>query len=136
VTAGVKQTDGGITYAELSFAKANSLPTAKVKGAGADYVDLTSDTVAKFLASSFTITGQGNDLAGKVDFKGTDGYPISTVSYVIVCDKSKDAAKGKLVKAYLAYAVGDGQSAADSLGYAPLPAAIGDRAKASAKALA
>jgi phosphate transport system substrate-binding protein len=136
VTAGVKQTDGGITYAELSFAKANSLPTAKVKGAGADFVGLTSDTVATFLASSFTITGQGNDLAGKVDFKGTGGYPISTVSYLIVCDKSKDAAKGQLVKAYLAYAVGDGQSAADPLGYAPLPAAIGDRAKATAKALA
>jgi phosphate transport system substrate-binding protein len=135
VTAGVKQTDGGITYAELSFAKANNLPTAKVKGAGSDFVELTGDNVAKFLASSFTITGTGNDLAGKLDFKGAEGYPISTVSYVIVCDKGKDAVKGKLVKAYLAYAVSGGQSAADSLGFAPLPSAIGSKAQATAKAL-
>ncbi len=136
VTAGVKQTDGAITYVEVSFAKANSLPTAKVKGAGSDFLDLTGETVSKFLAASFKITGAGNDLGGKLDFAGTVGYPISTVSYVIVCEKYKDAAKGKLVKAYLSYAVGDGQSAADKLGYARLPSAIGDRAKTAAKALA
>ncbi|MEP6696860.1 MAG: phosphate ABC transporter substrate-binding protein PstS [Pseudonocardiales bacterium] len=135
VTAGVKQTDGGITYAELSFAKANNLPTAKVKGAGSDFVALTGETVGKFLASSFSITGTGNDLAGKLDFKGTDGYPISTVSYVITCEKGKDATKAKQVKSFLAYAVGDGQAAAGSLGFAALPSAIGDKAKATAKAL-
>ncbi|MDP9240217.1 MAG: phosphate ABC transporter substrate-binding protein PstS [Actinomycetota bacterium] len=135
VTAGVKQTDGAITYVELSFAKANNLSTAKVKGAGSDFVALTGDTVGKFLAASFSITGSGNDLGGKLDFKGADGYPISTVSYVIVCEKNKDAVKGKLIKAYLAYAVGDGQAAADSLGFAALPSAIGNKVKASAKAL-
>jgi len=34
VTAGVKSAPGGITYTELSFAKANSLPVAQVKGKG------------------------------------------------------------------------------------------------------
>lgn len=135
VTAGVKQTDGAVTYVELSFAKANSLPTAKVKGAGSDFVSLSGDTVGKFLASSFKITGQGKDLAGKVAFTGADGYPISTVTYVIVCEKAKDAAKGKLLRSYLNYAVGPGQAVAGSLGFARLPAAIGDRVKAAAQAL-
>jgi len=135
VTAGVKQTDGAVTYVELSFAKANSLPTAKIKGAGSDFVALSGNTVATFLASSFKITGQGADLGGKVDFTGADGYPISTVSYVIVCGKAKDAAKGKLLRSYLDYAVGPGQAVAGSLGFASLPAAIGDRVKAAAKAL-
>ncbi len=135
VTAGVKQTDGAITYVEVSFAKANSLPTAKVKGAGADFVPLTSGTVGKFLDTAFTVKGTGNDLGGKIDFKATDGYPISTVSYVIVCEKGKDAAKAELLKAYVSYATGAGQGVAESLGFAALPASIGDKVKATARAL-
>ncbi len=135
VTAGVKQTDGAITYVELSFAKANNLPTAKVKGAGAEFVELTGQSVSDFLQSSFSIAGQGKDLAGKLEFTGTKGYPISTVSYVIVCAKSKDAAKANLVKAFLGYAVAEGQSSADSLGFAPLPAAIADKAKSTVNSL-
>ncbi len=135
VTAGVKQTDGGITYVEVSFAKANGLPTAKVKGAGTDFVELTGATVSAFLDKSFSISGTGNDLSGKLDFAGTDGYPISAVSYVITCEKGKDAAKAKLIKSYLAYVVGAGQATADSVGFAPLPAAIAAKAKATATAL-
>jgi phosphate transport system substrate-binding protein len=135
VTAGVKQTDGGVTYVEVSFAKANNLPTAMVKGTGSQFVAIDGKTVAAFLDTSFTATGSGNDLAGKLDFKGTSGYPISTVSYVIVCEKAKDAAKGKLLKGFLSYAVGDGQNAADSLGFAALPTSIAAKAKASVQAL-
>lgn len=135
VSAGVKQTDGGVTYVEVSFAKANALPTAKVKGAGSDFSEITAKTVGDFLDSSFKPSGTGNDLAGKLDFKGTTGYPISTVSYVIVCSKAKDAAKGKQLKSYLTYAVGDGQATADSLGFAPLPTTIATKAKASVAAL-
>lgn len=135
VTAGVKQTDGAVTYVEVSFAKANNLPTAKVKGAGSDFAELTGANVSKFLASSFSVTGTGGDLSGKLAFTGTDGYPISTVSYVITCEKGKDAAKAKLIKSFLSYAVSDGQATADSIGFAPLPSAIADQAKTTAKTL-
>jgi phosphate transport system substrate-binding protein len=135
VTAGVKQTDGGVTYVEVSFAKANNLPTAKIKGAGSDFVAIDGKSVADFLDASFKPSGTGYDLSGKLDFKGTAGYPISTVSYVIVCQKAKNAAKGKLLKSYLSYAVGNGQSSADSLGFAPLPSSIAAKAKASVKSL-
>lgn len=123
VTAGVKQTAGGITYAEVSYAKQANLPTAKVKGA-AGYEALSGDTVSQAVDTGFTVTGTGNDLAGTLDFTKMQGYPISTVSYAIVCSKYKDANKGKLVRAYLTYAVTDGQSAADQLGFAPLPSAL------------
>jgi phosphate transport system substrate-binding protein len=131
VTAGVKQTDGGITYSEVSYAQQNHLATAKVKGEG-DYTDISSDSVSQALASAFTVTGTGNDLAGKLDFtKMTAGYPISTVSYALVCSQYSDAAKGKLVKAYLDYAVTTGQETADSLGFAPLPTDLASKAKTS-----
>jgi phosphate transport system substrate-binding protein len=136
VTAGVAQTDGGITYAEVSFAKSNNLPTAAVKGAGSSFATISADSVSKAIAAGFTVTGTGNDLAGNLDFaKMTDGYPISTVSYGIVCSKYKDAAKGALVKAYLSYAVTGGQAAADSLGFAPLPAELVAKDQASLAAV-
>lgn len=135
VTAGVKQTDGGVTYVEVSFAKASNLPTAKVKGAGSDFVAIDASTVSDMLDAGFKQSGSGDDLAGTLDFKVDKGYPISTVSYVIVCQKAKDAAQGKLLQSYLSYAVGDGQQSADSLGFAPLPTSIADKAKTSVKDL-
>jgi phosphate transport system substrate-binding protein len=132
VVEGVKNTDGGITYAEVSYAKQNSLSTAKVKGAQGDFTDISAQTVSQSIDSGFTVTGTGNDVSGKLDFTKMSGYPISTVSYDIVCTKYKDSAKGSLVKAFLLYALGSGQSQADSLGFAPLPATLVSKGQAAA----
>jgi phosphate transport system substrate-binding protein len=132
VTAGVKQTDGGIGYSEVSFAKANSLSVAKVKNAGGQYAELTAANVSKAL-DSFAVTGTGNDVQGTVNYAVKDGYPISTVTYVIACGKGgKNVA---LLKSYLTYAVTGGQAVADSLGFAPLPSAIADKNKTAITAL-
>jgi phosphate transport system substrate-binding protein len=131
VAAGVKQTDGGVTYVETSYAKAQSLPVASIKGAG-DFVAPTSDAVSKAIGEGFVVTGTGNDLAGKMDYtKMATGYPISTVSYAILCSTYKDATKGAVVKAYLYYAVSKGQAAAAGLGFAPLPSDLVAKAEAS-----
>lgn len=124
VVQGVKNTDGGITYAEVSYAKQDSLPTAKVKGAQGTYTDISSTTVSQSIDTGFTVTGTGNDVSGSLDFTKMTGYPISTVSYVIVCSKYTDTAKGALIKAFLTYAVADGQQQADALGFAPLPTSL------------
>jgi len=135
VTAGVKQTDGGITYAEVSFAKQNSLPTAKVKGNG-DFTELTGASVSQAIDSGFTVTGTGNDVSGALDFTKMTGYPISTVSYAIVCQKYSDAAKGKLINKFFTYVVTDGQAAADQLGFAPLPQSLVTKSEAAAGSVA
>jgi phosphate transport system substrate-binding protein len=135
VAAGVKQTTGGITYVETSYAKAQSLATASIKGEG-DYVAATSATVSTAIGEGFAVTGTGSDLAGTMNYaKMATGYPISTVSYAIVCSKYKDAAKGSLVKSYLGYAVTTGQAAADGLGFAPLPSDLAAKALASITAI-
>ena len=137
VAAGVTQTAGGVTYDEESYAKAQSLPVAQVKGAGSGFASPTTADVSKSVGEGFTVVGTGNDLAGKMDYtKMADGYPISTVSYAIVCSKYKDAAKGSLVKAFLSYAVGKGQAVADGLGYAPLPTDLASKDAASLSAIA
>ena len=135
VVAGVKQTPGSITYAEVSYAKQNSLPTAKLKNASGSYVDLSASSVSQSIDSGFSVTGSGNDLAGTLDFTKMTGYPISTVSYVIACSSYKDSKKGAVVKDFLNYAVADGQSQADALGFAPLPTSLVAKAQNSIAAI-
>lgn len=131
VAQGVKSTQGGITYAEITYAKQDQLQTANVKGFGSSYVPLNNTTVAQSIASGFSITGTGNDLAGALSFNKMTGYPISTVSYVLVCSKYKNSGEGALVKSYLTYAAGAGQAEGPALGFAPLPTSLDSKVKAS-----
>jgi phosphate transport system substrate-binding protein len=131
VVAGVKSTDGGITYAEVTYAKQNNLPTAAIKGASGGYQTISAASVAKSINSGFQITGTSPDLAGTLSFTKMTGYPISTVSYVLVCSKYSSAATGAAVKGFLNFAAGTGQKDADALGFAPLPTSLQQKVLAS-----
>ncbi|HEX3823853.1 MAG TPA: phosphate ABC transporter substrate-binding protein PstS [Mycobacteriales bacterium] len=131
VAQGVQSTPGGITYAEITYAQQDKLATAAIKGTAGGFVNISAATVARSINSGFAISGTGNDLAGSLSFTKMTGYPISTVSYVLVCSKYKNSGEGTLVKNYLTYAAGSGQSIANSLGFAPLPTALDAKVKAS-----
>lgn len=127
VTAAVKQAEGAIGYAEVSFAKGGSLGIARIKNAAGNFVAPDERTVSAALAGAVTPP----DLKIKVDFATTDpsAYPISTPTWAIVFKKAADPAKGKVVKAFLLYALGEGQAQATSLYYAPLPAQLAAEAR-------
>jgi phosphate transport system substrate-binding protein len=129
VTAAVKQTDGSIGYAEVSFAKGGSLGMAKIKNPAGQWVAPDGPAVAAALAAA-TVPA---DLKIKINYAPTDpnAYPISTTTFVIVPQKPADAAKGKLLKAFIAYALTKGQQSADGLSYAPLPSTLVTQAKAA-----
>jgi phosphate transport system substrate-binding protein len=129
VTALVKQTPGSIGYAEVSFAEQNSLGIAKIKNAAGKFVAPTGEAVAAALAG----VDVPADLKIKPDYAVADpaAYPLATPTWVVVYAKPADAAKGKLLKAFLGYAITTGQASADKLFYAPLPASIAEKAKAA-----
>jgi phosphate transport system substrate-binding protein len=140
VSAGVAQTVGGITYAEQAYALQHKLPLALVKNAGGQYVALTSETVSKALQGATIQPRSAHDLSAKMNYLPTDpqAYPISSVSYVIVCSTypssvSKDTVN--LLRSYLAYAVTGGQQFASTLGYAPLPTDLAQKVQASIDAI-
>jgi len=69
-----------------------------------------------------------------------EGLPVSMrrakhakswFTFVLAYSKQKDPAKGKLLKDFIAYAVGPGQAAAGGLFYAPLPTDLQSKAKAA-----
>ncbi|MDQ1536079.1 MAG: phosphate transport system substrate-binding protein, partial [Actinomycetota bacterium] len=101
VANAVKATDGGITYAEWSYAKDNNLGIAQIDN-GAGPVELTGATVGKAVSVAKP-DGAGNNLKLKLDYatKEAGAYPIVLVTYEIVCSKTKDSAKAKLISSFL-----------------------------------
>jgi phosphate transport system substrate-binding protein len=136
VTQAVTGADGSITYAEVSYAENAGLSTAKIKNGAGEYTAISADSVSKALAGA-ELPASGNDLKVSYDFANTTAgaYPITAVTYQIVCTKGSDAAKQTLLTSFLTYGVTTGQDAAEANGYAPLPQSIVDRDKAAIDAL-
>lgn len=124
----VKNTEGAISYNELSFALDQGLFAAQIKTPARRKslrpVRIGTDTVGKTITNA-KIIGKGNDLvldtAPFYNPTRPDVYPIVMVTYEIVCSKYPDPAVGQAVKAFLQAAVGPGQADLDKNGYIPLP---------------
>ncbi len=135
VSTVVKQTEGTIAYAEMSYATNGKLQAAKIADGSGKFEELSADTASKAVAGA-QVTGQGNDLSLSVDYKAKDGYPIVLVTYEIVCEKGLPDQQAKFVKSYLTYtSSSQGQAALTGLGYAPLPDSILTKVQAAVKGL-
>ncbi|MEU2869573.1 phosphate ABC transporter substrate-binding protein PstS [Streptomyces olivoreticuli] len=137
VSSQVKQTEGAISYFELSYATANSIKTVKLNTGAAAPVEATSDNASKAIAEA-KITGTGQDLALKLNYntKAEGAYPITLVTYEIVGDKGNKADTLAATKSFLTYVASeDGQSVLKGLGYAPLPAEIAKKVRENVAAI-
>ncbi len=137
VAAQVKQTAGAIGYFELSYATASSIPTVQVATGASEPVQASSANASKDIAAA-QVVGTGNDLALKLDYttKADGAYPITLVTYEIVCDKGNKADTLDATKSFLAYMAGDaGQGGLTSQGYAPLPAEIATKVRSTISSL-
>ncbi len=137
VSQAVASAEGGITYVEQSYVDGSTtLASAKVQNSGGTYAALTGTTVSATLEGAKTEV-VGNDIQVGIEFgavKG-DSYPITAVSYEIVCTKGKATEKTALLKSFLTYALGEGQDSAEEAGYAPLPASLATQVTTAVAAL-
>jgi phosphate transport system substrate-binding protein len=137
VAAQVKQTAGAIGYFELSYATAQSIPTAELNTGAAQPVQVSSQSASADVAAA-QVVGTGGDLSLKLDYatKADGAWPITLVTYEIVCDKGNKAATLPATKAFLSYiASAQGQSGLSAQGYAPLPDAIATKVQAAIDSL-
>ena len=127
-SAAVKNTEGAITYNELSFAMEEGLYAAEIKTPASRKsrrpVRIGTDSVGKTIAGA-KIIGKGNnlvlDLSSFYNPSQDDVYPIVMATYEIVCSKYPDPQVGLAVKAALQAMLGPGQIDLDKNGYIPLP---------------
>ncbi|MFF0224777.1 phosphate ABC transporter substrate-binding protein PstS [Streptomyces sp. NPDC004629] len=125
VAAGVKQTNGAIGYFELSYV-ADGMKAVSIDTGASAPVAPSSDAASKAIADA-KVVGTGQDLALELNYatKAEGAYPITLVTYEIVCDKGNKADSLPATKAFLNYiASEEGQGKLADLGYAPIPADI------------
>ncbi len=128
VAGQVKQTPGSVGYVELAYAKQNGLPTAHVKNSAGQFVE---PTIASITAAAEGVTASlGPDADYRISIAngpGASGYPISSLTWLLVYQTPPDAAKGKKIVDFMRWMYSTGQQSAASLDYAPLPAALAQR---------
>ncbi len=119
----VKQTPNSVGYVELTFAKANNLPTALVKNKAGEFVEASLDTVSAAAAAS--VASMPDDLRTQItNADGKNAYPISSYTYILVYKDQPDPTKGKAVADFLWWAIHDGEKFVKELHYAPLPSEV------------
>nr|WP_222109227.1 phosphate ABC transporter substrate-binding protein PstS [Streptomyces cupreus] len=117
----VKQTSGAISYMELSYAKDSSV--VAIDTGAAEPVKASVDGATAAIADA-KVVGTGKDLSLELNYatKADGAYPITLVTYEIVCDKGNKAETLPTVKAFLTYiASEDGQKILTENDYAPMP---------------
>lgn len=128
VTGLVKQLEYSIGYVELIYALQNNLKYANVKNTEGEFVSPNLESLTK--AAEQSVNEIPADLRQSItNAKGKGSYPISSYTYILIYENQKDANKGKVMKEFLQWALGDGEKFAKDLGYAPLPDAVVQKAK-------
>jgi len=118
VTAMVSQTDGAIGYTELAYAINAQLKSASIKNVKGEFI---APSVASITSAASSVKKFDGDLRMSIinaDQKGA--YPISSFTYILLPENAASAPV-KATRAFLGWALKEGQAFASELHYAPLP---------------
>ena len=124
VAGQVKQLSGAIGYVEMIYAKQNKMPCADVKNAAGNFIAPSIDSVTAAIA---TAKIPDDFRFSMVNPPGDKVYPIAGVTWLLVYEQQKDAAKGKKMVEFLNWSLTKGEAMATSLDYAPLPDSVQQR---------
>ncbi|HET9327903.1 MAG TPA: phosphate ABC transporter substrate-binding protein PstS [Candidatus Eisenbacteria bacterium] len=130
----VRQTPGSIGYVELAYAKQNRITTAAVRNRAGNFIEPTLSSTTSAVASAATALAKDVRTPIVNGGKG-DAYPIAGLTFLLVYQDSKDAAKQKALANFIDWAIHDGQQHAEALDYARLPEAVVALNEASLKTL-
>jgi phosphate transport system substrate-binding protein len=124
----VRQAPYSIGYVELVYATENKIPYGLVRNHDGKFLKATTAGVTA-AAAAFASKIPADYRVSITDAPGAESYPISSFTWLLIPNPAKDPAKGKAIIGFLNWMLDKGESEASSMGYAPLPAAIVDRAK-------
>ena len=129
----IRQMQGAIGYIELIYAVQNKIPYGSVKDAAGNFIQATLGSVT---AAAASVKSMPADFRVSItNAPGKDAYPISSFTWLLIPEKSKDAAKGKILADFLTWMVDDGQKMVADLSYAPLPENVAVKVKAAIKSV-
>ena len=129
VAGRIKSSPGTIGYVELRYAKQSGISYGAVKNRAGKAIVGSPETVTAAAAEAMKVKQVMEPYSlheltySLTDAEGENSYPISGLSYSVIYRK-QPAGAGQALKAFLNWAVHDGQAIAPKLDYAPLPAEL------------
>jgi phosphate transport system substrate-binding protein len=127
----IRQMQGGIGYIELIYAVQNKIPYGSVKNASGNFVKASLDSVTAAAASAPKMPADFR--VSITNAPGKDAYPVSSFTWLLIPEKAKDAAKGKIISDFLTWMVDDGQKMTADLSYAPLHGSVASKVRETIK---
>jgi len=129
----IRQMQGAFGYVELIYAVQNRIPYGMVRNAAGNWLkgSLEGATAAAASAKNMpadfrvSITNAG----------GTDAYPISSFTWLLIPTESKDKTKGKILLDFLTWMLDEGEKETSQLDYAPLPQSVALKVRQALKQL-
>jgi phosphate ABC transporter phosphate-binding protein len=121
VAAAIQSTDGAIGYVGISYIAADSLNEALLQNAAGQYPVPGIPSIKAAANAVTTAQPDGSIPLVNPPASATGAYPMATYTYAIV---PKSSPKATTLKAFLTYAITDGQTFGPDLGFPVLPAAV------------
>ena len=131
VAGQIRQLQGSIGYVELIYAVQNKIPYGTVKNSSGNFVKASLESVTAAAASAKSMPADFR--VSITNAPGKDAYPVSSFTWLLIPEKSKDPNKGKILADFLNWMVDDGQKMTAELTYAPLPDTVATKVKAAIK---
>jgi phosphate transport system substrate-binding protein len=131
VAGQIRQLQGSIGYIELIYAVENKITYGSVRNAAGNFVKASLDGVTEAAASVKTMPADFR--VSITNAPGKTAYPISSFTWLLIPAQAKDPNKGKIIVDFLDWMVNDGQKMTSQLSYAPLPASVVEKVKATIK---
>ena len=127
----IRQMQGAIGYVELIYAVQNKITYGSVKNASRNFVKASLDSITAAAASAKSMPPDFR--VSITNAPGKDAYPISSFTWLLIPEQSKDKTKGKILADFLNWMVDDGQKMTAQLTYAPLPESVAQKVKNAIK---
>jgi phosphate transport system substrate-binding protein len=118
----VRQTPNSIGYVEFAYAVQNQLPYGQVQNAAGRFISPDSSSLTAAVTAALKST-PSDFRASITNPPGEKSYPISSITWILVSEKI-DSRKREAMKAFLRWMLNEGQTYAESAGFAKLPPAI------------
>jgi len=127
----IRQLSGSIGYVELIYAVQNKIPYGAIRNSSGAFVKASLESVTEAAASAPKMPADFR--VSITNAPGKDAYPISSFTWLLIPERSKDSAKGKILSDFLSWMVTDGQQMTAALSYAPLPDNVASKVKDAIK---
>jgi len=126
VSGQVKQVPNSIGYVELIYAIQNKIAYGKVRNSSGQFIQASLASVTS-AAGKAAKTMPEDFRVSITNAEGSDAFPISTFTWLLIPEKIADAGKKKAITDFLKWMLTDGQNMTEALDYAKLPKLVVDK---------